>query len=89
MRDVTLWSINNKSDQNCRFVHHAKFHCIMTTFNRLFKIQFGRGELEKSQKFFLHNIWLTSFSMFTSGGENGSLQDVHPTLNEKEESFPL
>ena len=35
--------MKNKSVQNCRFVHHAKFHCIMTTLNRLFKIEFERG----------------------------------------------
>ena len=41
----------NKSVQNCRFVHHAKFHCIMTTLNRLFKIEFERGGgLEKSRQ---------------------------------------
>ena len=51
MRDVTLLSMKNKSVQNCRFVHHAKFHCIMTTLNKLFKIEFerwGGGKLEKS-----------------------------------------
>ena len=42
MRDVTLLSMKNKSVQNCRFVHHAKFHCIMTTLNKLFKIEFER-----------------------------------------------
>ena len=53
MRDVTLLSMKNKSVQNCRFVHHAKFHCIMTTLNKLFKIEFERwGELEKSQQLF-------------------------------------
>ena len=35
--------MKNKFVQNCRFVHHAKFHCIMTTLNRLFKIEFERG----------------------------------------------
>ena len=35
--------MKNKSVQNCRFVHHAKFHCIVTTLNRLFKIEFERG----------------------------------------------
>ena len=43
--------------QNCRFVHHAKFHCIVTTLNRLFKIEFERGGgggegLEKSPYLF-------------------------------------
>ena len=42
MRDVTLLSMKNKSVQNCRFVHHAKFHFIMTTLNKLFKIEFER-----------------------------------------------
>ena len=45
--------MKNKSVQNCQFVHHAKFHCIMTMLNRLFKIEFergGGGELEKSRK---------------------------------------
>ena len=42
MRDVTLLSMKNKSVQNCRFVLHAKFHCIMTTLNKLFKIEFER-----------------------------------------------
>ena len=34
------------------FVHHAKFHCIMTTLNRLFKIELERwgGGLEKRPK---------------------------------------
>ena len=42
--------MKNKSVQNCRFVHHAKFHCIMTTLNRLFKIELERGGgLEKSR----------------------------------------
>ena len=46
--------MKNKSFQNCRFVHHAKFHCIVTTLNRLFKIEFerGGGELEKSRFYF-------------------------------------
>ena len=35
--------MKNKSVHSCRFVHHAKFHCIMTTFNKLFKIEFERG----------------------------------------------
>ena len=42
MRDVTLLSMKNKSVQNCRFVHHDKFHCIMTKLNKLFKIEFER-----------------------------------------------
>ena len=41
--------MKNKSVHSCRFVHHAKLHCIMTTLNRLFKIEIQRGgELEKS-----------------------------------------
>ena len=52
MRDVTLYSMKNKSVHSCRFVHHAKFHCIMTTLKTLFEIKFERGELEKSRNFF-------------------------------------
>ena len=48
MRDVTLESMKNKSVQNCRFVHQAKFHCIMATLKKLFKIEFERwGETGK------------------------------------------
>ena len=47
MPDVTLLSMKNKSVQNCRFVHHAKFHCIVKTLNRFFKIEFERGETGK------------------------------------------
>ena len=41
--------MKKKSVQNCRFVHHAKFYCSMTTLNRLFKneIQRGGGETGK------------------------------------------
>ena len=39
--------MKNKYVQNCRFVHHAKFHCIMTTLDRLFKIKFERGGTRK------------------------------------------
>ena len=49
MRDVTLLSMKNKSVQNCRFVHHAKFHCIMTTLNELFKIEFERWGGERKR----------------------------------------
>ena len=28
--------MKNKSVNSCRFVHHPKFHCIMTTLNKLF-----------------------------------------------------
>ena len=38
-----------KSVQNCRFVHHAKFHCIMTMLNRLFSIEFERGDWKRAQ----------------------------------------
>ena len=41
--------MKNKSVQSCRFVHHAKFHCIMTTLHKLFKIELERGGLEKGQ----------------------------------------
>ena len=54
MRDLTLLSMKNKSVQNCRFVHHAKFHCIMTALNKLFKIEFERwGETGKEPLFSL------------------------------------
>ena len=43
--------MKNKSVQNCRFVHIAKFHCFMTTLNRLFKMKFKGGGLEKSPHF--------------------------------------
>ena len=43
--------MKNKSVQNCRFVHHTKFHCIMTTLKRLFKFEFGRGETGKEPSF--------------------------------------
>ena len=49
MRDVTLYSMKKKIVHNCRFVHHAKFHCIMTMLYKLIKIDFDRGELEKSR----------------------------------------
>ena len=41
--------MTNKSVHNCQFVHHANFHCIMTTVNKVFKNEFERGELEKSR----------------------------------------
>ena len=50
MHDVTKQNMKNKSVHSCRFVHHAKFHCIMTTLIKLFKNEFERGKLEKSQK---------------------------------------
>ena len=54
MRDVTLLSMKNKSVQNCRFVHHAKFHCIMTTLNKLFKLNLkGGGETGKEPFLFI------------------------------------
>ena len=52
--------MKNKSVQNCRFVHHAKFHCIVTTLNRLFKIEFerggGTGKEPKKRDFFVKII---------------------------------
>ena len=48
MRDATLYSMKNKAVQNCRFVHHSKFDCNVTMLYKLFKIDFERGELEKS-----------------------------------------
>ena len=44
--------MKNKSVHCCRFVHHAKFHCIMTSLNKLFKIELKGGGLEKSPKLF-------------------------------------
>ena len=41
--------MRNKSVHSCRFIYHAQFHCIMTRLNRLFKIEFERGKLEKSR----------------------------------------
>ena len=31
-----------KSAHSCRFVHHAKFYCILTTLINVFKIEFER-----------------------------------------------
>ena len=42
--------MKNKSVHSCRFVHHAKFHCIMTTLNKLFKVEFERGGTGKEPK---------------------------------------
>ena len=42
-----------KSVHSCRFVHHVKLHCIMTTLNKLFETEFERGELEKGQNQFI------------------------------------
>ena len=53
MRDVKLQSMKNKSDHSCRFFHHAKFHCIIATLNKLFKIEFERGETGKELTFCL------------------------------------
>ena len=45
--------MKNKSVQNCRFVHHAKFHCIMTTLNRLFKVNLkGGGNWKRAPSLF-------------------------------------
>ena len=40
--------MKNKSVHSCRSVHHAKFHCIMTTLNKLFKIKFKRGDWKRA-----------------------------------------
>ena len=66
MRHVTLLSMKNKSVQNCRFVHHAKFHCIMTTLNKLFKIEFerwGKTGIEPRNLSFctLYGVWGDDF----------------------------
>ena len=47
MRDVTLLSMENKSVHSCRFVRYAKFHCIMTTLNMLFRTEIERWETGK------------------------------------------
>ena len=58
--------MENKSVQNCRFVHHAKFHCIVTTLHRLFKIEFERGgETGKEPNIFvLDTFFKLSFRVF-------------------------
>ena len=33
---------DEQSVYSCRFVHHAKFHCIMIMLNKFFKIEFER-----------------------------------------------
>ena len=43
MRDVALSSMKIKSAHSCRFVHPAKFRCIMNTINNFLKIVFERG----------------------------------------------
>ena len=40
--------MKNKSVHSCHSVHHAKFHCIMTTLNKLFKIEFERGDWKRA-----------------------------------------
>ena len=53
--------MKNKSVQNCRFVHHAKFHCIMKTLNRLFKTEFerGGGNWKRAAQFLSHwDCWM-------------------------------
>ena len=60
--------MKNKSVHSCRFVHHAKFYCIMTTLNKLFKIKFERGETGKEPASFLGvtSGWLFSTFEFES-----------------------
>ena len=45
---------------NCRFVHLVKFHCIVTTLNRLFKVEFERGDWKRdsflSKCYFVNNF---------------------------------
>ena len=42
--------MKNKS-VNCQFVHHAKFHCIMTTLNKVFKNEFEKvGNWKRARK---------------------------------------
>ena len=40
--------MKNKSVHSCRFVHHAKFHCIMPMLNKLFKFEFERGDWKRA-----------------------------------------
>ena len=40
--------MKNKSVHSCRFVHHAKLHCLMTTLSNLFKIEFERGNWKRA-----------------------------------------
>ena len=47
--------MKNKSVHSRRFVHHAKFHCIMTTLNKLSKLNL-KGGLETSSKLLLITI---------------------------------
>ena len=35
--------MKSKSIHSCRFLLLAKFHCIMTTLNKLIEIEFERG----------------------------------------------
>ena len=55
--------MKNKSVQNCRFVHHAKCHCFMTTLNRLFKIEIQRGGTGKEPLAGLGSMWFTLRSL--------------------------
>ena len=45
--------MKNKSVHSYRFVHHAKFHCIMTTLNKLFKNNFERGGETGKEPFYV------------------------------------
>ena len=56
-----------------RFVHHAKFHCIMTTLIKLFKIEFERGGMEKSPEN-RHKFSSKGVAMVIHFGPNGSKQ---------------
>ena len=42
--------MKNKSVGSCRFVHHAKFHCLIKTLNKLFEIEIERGDWKKASK---------------------------------------
>ena len=41
--------MKNKAVYSCLFVHHAKFHCIMTSLNKPFKIEFEGGKWKRAQ----------------------------------------
>ena len=42
--------MKNKSVHSCRFVNHDNVHWNMTTLNKLFKIEFERGDWKRAKK---------------------------------------
>ena len=61
--------MKKKSVLNCRFVHHAKLHCIVATLNRLFKIEFERGGTGKEPHFYygLYGVQAIFWPYFSLG----------------------